>query len=104
MKTCEWCGESFDYQEAEDQFEAEYCTKSYANFRKCLCGKCAIEAFEDMVDGVYYEICEKCGKTFDYMEDDGEFYNHLDWADGVRLDSFSDILCCDCALRELDKD
>ena len=102
MKKCEWCGNEFDLSEAEDEFESGHPGLSYKNIRKCLCGSCAIDAINDMVDGIYFERCEKCGKKFDYIVDSSEFerYNSLS-----LIDFWEDqILCCDCALKEAESE
>lgn len=56
------------------------------------------------MDGVYYETCEKCGKTFDVIVDKGDL-----WRDDISLyDCWNDdILCADCArdyVEHLDSD
>lgn len=59
MPKCEWCGKSYDKSDAESIFSMGTFCLSYANVRKNLCGECAIQAIEDEVDGIYYEICEE---------------------------------------------
>lgn len=97
MSKCEWCGNDFDPREAEEQFCSEYENLSYSQIRKCLCGDCAIQVIEDEVDGVYFENCEKCGCTFDLIEDQDRF---TDMTDGGDLQDYwsNGIICCDCAL------
>ena len=103
MAICEWCGETFDPEEAEEYFNDYMGLLSYEHITKCLCGKCAVEAIEGEVPDVYYVTCEKCGKTFDYCEDYGEFA----WTVSPERESrlfdywYDQILCCECAL-ELD--
>lgn len=92
-KICEWCGKSFDPDDAEMFFDVPYL--SYDNFRICLCGECATQAIEDEVDGVYFETCEKCGATFDYVIDAARFSTKYDSHLTGEWDSR--ILCCDCA-------
>ncbi len=106
MKKCEWCGNEFDVEEAEDIFEDETFMLSYQSVKKCLCGNCAVEAIKDAVDGVYFETCEKCGKEFDLFEDEMEFANQFDWFNGMVLRDYwkEQILCADCALEEVYKD
>mgnify|MGYP002626828949 CR=1 FL=1 len=106
MAKCEWCGKSFDTDEAEDYFESETWLLSYGNVKKCLCGECAVQAIEDQVDGVYFETCEKCGKTLDLIEDEGTFDNHFPWYNGTRLRDHwdSQILCAECAIDEIESD
>ena len=103
MFTCEWCGESFDRNEAEDYFEIETALP-YSNIKKCLCGKCAVEAITEEIDGVYFETCEKCGKTFDLIVDIGTFRNHFPWYNGTGLRDHWEpqILCAECAIDEID--
>lgn len=99
---CEYCGSSFDTQEAEDYFEDECYILSYCNFRKRLCGKCAVDAIEDMQEGMYYEQCERCGKTFDLM---GNEYFSKDGStiDGSTIRDYWDdqILCYECVLDDI---
>ena len=104
MAICEYCGIKFDKEEAESYFISEYGMLSYDNIKKCLCGKCAVEAIEDSENGVYYEHCEKCGKEFDLAENESKFAEHYPWYNGTRLRDHWDkkILCADCALELLD--
>lgn len=101
MATCEWCGNEFDIQEAEDEFISETFRLSYANIRKCLCGECSVDVINDEVDGVYFEVCEECGREFDLIEAQTEFNNNFSWANGTELRDYWDdkILCSDCALK-----
>lgn len=101
MPKCEWCGKSFDLEDAELEFDSETGILSYSNIKKCLCGACAIEAIEMDVDGVYFETCEKCGKTFDLIIDKSNYSNHLSWDNGTNIyDQWNDeILCADCAIE-----
>lgn len=100
MAKCEWCGAIFDTTEAEYFFESEEPGLSYKRFRTCLCGKCAVEAIETSVDGVYFEICEKCGKTFDLIEDEGTFNSYQGYI-GAELRDFwnGQNICADCAME-----
>lgn len=99
MEVCEWCGKSYDPEEAEEEFFDEITSVSYPeNLKKCLCGKCAIEAFFDEVDGVFYEKCEKCGKEFDIMEAKGDFYNYTEDADIFDIWNEYGNLCADCSI------
>ena len=104
MAICECCGNEFDKKEAESYFISECGMFSYDNFKKCLCGKCAVDAIEDCENYVYYEKCEECGKEFDLAEDESRFAEHFPWYNGTRLRDHWDnkILCADCALELLD--
>ncbi len=104
MAKCEWCGEAFDRDEAEDFFETKTRLLSYANVKKCLCGNCAVQAIEDQADGVYFETCERCGKTFDLIKDESEFSSHFPWYNGTELRDHWDnqILCAECAIDAVD--
>lgn len=106
MAKCEWCGASFDPEEAADYFESETRLLSYSNFTKCLCGKCAVELIEDKVDGVYFETCEKCGKTFDLFDEESSFDNHFPLYNGTELRDHwdSQILCADCAIESIESE
>lgn len=100
MPKCDWCGTKFNKSEATEIFESEYAFYAYNNFHKCLCGPCAIQAIAEEVSGVYYETCEECGKTFDYIEDSAEFENQVDGT--VLIDYWNPhILCCECAMKEI---
>jgi len=103
MPRCDWCGEKFDKEYADDFFSSETFTFSYSSFRKCLCGSCAVKAIEDEVDGVYFETCEECGKEFDPFDDNSEFRRHFNWYDTMDLWEFwkDKILCGDCAVDVL---
>ena len=104
MAVCEWCGKEFDVDFDGDTFEMET-NLCYQNLRKCLCGDCAIQAIDDEVDGIYYETCERCGKTFDLIEDMGRFDSNFPWYNGTRLRDHwrSEILCADCAIDDVEK-
>lgn len=104
MNQCEWCSTTFDPEEADEYFTIETWLLSYNNVRKCLCGKCAVEAIESKVDGVYFETCEHCGRTFDLIEDESTFDNHFSWANGTSLRDYweDQILCADCAIDVAD--
>lgn len=106
MPKCEWCGTVFDLDEAESIFTSETYCLAYENITKCLCGNCAVQAIEDEVDGVYYETCEKCGKSFDLIEESAEFDRNFSWENGTSLrDYWNDqIICCDCALSKIEND
>ena len=101
MDKCEWCGENFDPEEAEDYFESETLL-SYSNLRKTLCGECAVKAIHSMIEDVYFEKCDQCGKIFDLITEESEFAGHFPWYNGTDLrrhwDLENKILCADCAL------
>lgn len=101
MAKCENCGKKFNEVDAEEYFEMETCLE-YSRLAKCLCGKCAVQAIEDDDEGVYFETCERCGKTFDLAAEKAEFSSHFSWFDGLSLTSFNEYLCADCALEEVD--
>lgn len=106
MNICVWCNEKFEKQEAECFFEGEILGLVYRNIRKCLCGKCSVEAIEDEVDGVYFETCEVCGVEFDLIEESAEFSKHFtDYSGTVLRDYWNpNIVCCDCALRQVSEE
>ncbi len=104
MAVCEQCGKEidFDFDRAEFESETNLC---YDNLRKCLCGECAVQAIDDEEDGVYFETCEKCGKTFDLIEAIGQFDEYFHWCGGTTLRDHwdSEILCADCAIDDVEK-
>ena len=107
MDTCSRCGKEFDSYDARDFFESETFKLSYDNFNCCLCGDCAVEVIEDKEEGLYYESCEKCGKTFDLIRDESEYESHYSSYNGTDLidcwGEYNQVLCAECAL-ELDEE
>lgn len=97
-KICEYCGKEFDAEDARDIFEMEM-LKNYDYLTKCLCAECAIEAINDMHDGIYYEICEKCGSRFNPFADELELQRQTGDS-GAEIDMFGEYLCLDCSLNE----
>lgn len=106
MKICEWCNEEFAIEDAGEIFEMEMWGLLYRNIRKCLCDKCAVKAIEGEVDGIYYEICEECGKEFDLMKESMEFDNYFSTCNGTRLRDYwnPSIVCFDCALKQIEEE
>lgn len=108
MPICEMCGKSFDLEEAEESFESDNWLLSYSNIKRCLCGECATNTIEDQADGVYYETCERCGKTFDLITAEGFFSSHFPWYNGTDLRDYWDkkqlILCAECAINDAEND
>lgn len=93
-KICDYCGKEFDEQDARDIFEAEI-PKNYDYLTKSLCAECAIEAIDDMDDGIYYEVCDNCGSRFDPFAAERELQRQTgDY--GAEIDN----LCLDCSLDE----
>ncbi len=107
MPVCEWCGRNFDRAEAAEIFECERSPFMYSNIHKCLCGDCAISAIENMVEDVYFETCEKCGKEFDCITNAGRFSDNFSPESAGLFDCWTlgkgQILCCDCALENIDE-
>lgn len=99
MAKCEWCGKTFDVDEARDDFECET-GLSYDNLALCLCGDCAIDAIDDEADGVYFETCEECGNRFDLFEEQSKFENGPNDYGSLRDYWDEKILCADCAIEE----
>ena len=106
MPICEWCGNDFDLVEAENEFESGTYLLSYDNLDKCLCGSCAIEAIEEMADGVYFETCQRCSTRFDLIEEESRFSSMLALSAGTSLRDYwkGDVLCADCAIQEANAD
>lgn len=95
---CECCGREFLQEDADYEFSQEFPTRNYDYLNQSLCGSCAINLYNDQVDGIYNETCEKCGKEFDYFEEDS-LYRSLTKLD-IGLEDLSRILCCDCGLEQ----
>lgn len=104
MAKCKWCGKRFDPDDAEDIFVRSVSGLAYSNFKVALCGDCAVQAIEDKADGIYFETCEECGKTFDLFEEESEFNDHFPWYNGTELRDHWDpkILCAECAINTID--
>lgn len=100
MPKCVYCGRNFDKEEAEDYFEIETCLE-YSRLTIRLCGECAVQVIESEEEGVYFETCERCRKTYDPAVDKVEFERHLSWDDGLSFTSFNEYLCAECALEEI---
>ena len=114
MPKCEICNEVFDRKEAEGIFIEETFLLSYDNIKRCLCGSCAVELAESgFNEGDYIEICEECGKEYDYCTAQYEYMKaleerHFDTINGncdIRdtWDDANQILCSDCAIKWFDE-
>ena len=101
MEICVQCGRAFEEWEAESDFDNgadASIAVSYSQLHRCLCGKCAIEAY---ANGDYLETCECCGKEF-YPEDEiSDFKRQVSHkvADANMYEH--GILCADCAAEKL---
>ncbi len=106
MAICECCGKEYDPSEAEDNFDSEAWLLSYHNIRRSLCGECALEGLETYEEDTYFETCERCGKTFDFIKERSRFDSYFTWYSGTELRDYWEkgILCCDCALEEVPED
>lgn len=103
MAKCRKCGCSFDKNDAEEQFDNAYRLFSYNCFKHTLCFNCSRDVIEEEEPGEYFDICERCGKTFDYAEESILFYeneNNLSLTDMWD----NEILCASCALDDLNED
>jgi hypothetical protein len=103
MPVCENCGKSFDYDEEYNEFLSETYLLEYDNVEGCLCASCAIKAIDGYEDGVYFEVCEGCGKNFDFVSENGRFQNYYDGID-IREGWTDGIYCADCALKKFEKE
>lgn len=97
MKKCDWCGAIFEESQAEKAFMQKYRYLYYPRLRVRLCAACAVTAFENYREDIYYDTCDECGKKFDYTVENDRFFAvtgmplHAAWRGGV--------LCRQCALR-----
>ena len=90
---------NFNEEDAAETFENE-CLLKYERIRKYLCGDCAVQAIEDLVEDVYYETCDRCRKTFDLIEEEYEFEQMVS---GTTLRDYwnPSILCAECTKKEI---
>ncbi len=99
MKMCKRCGDSFKKKEAEIVFSEAIISLSYKeNVKKCICGECAVQAFEDEDDGIFFETCNECGKYFDVMEEKGKFYDYTDDINLFDVWFMHGESCAECAI------
>ena len=98
MPRCELCKEEYDPDEAKAFFDgASYNgLLIYENVRPNFCGRCALKAVkEEEWDGVYFEECELCGKTFDLVDEEFSYDRGL----LAAWDRHEKILCASCASK-----
>ena len=111
MPKCERCGKYFDELDTRMELYNSYSyPMEYDNVDKCLCDECFREAMDDCESGVYHEVCEDCGKTFDFGSAKSEFLSivsHFYKDVDLTLEDVcgnGKILCCDCALGYVDSE
>ena len=93
MKKCERCGVLFDSSEETDKFMME-CALDYNSVTECICAECASNALNENEEGVYLEICSKCGCKYDPVEAECTFTDRFpDTANSI----WSLVMCADCA-------
>ena len=103
MPICDRCGKEFEIEDAEWEFTSGVYANhpvSYERLSQCLCGQCAIEAYESE-DGTYTEICEDCGKAFEPISEEYSFEMEVSSeVDGADMYA-EGIHCAECAARRL---
>ena len=100
---CEYCGKEIDDPDWEEgTLIEEYCHLDYYSMKKHLCGECAIQAFEDKVDGIFVDHCEECGKEFDVVDEYCQYENQTEDSIFSNWEHFDKILCADCAYEKWD--
>lgn len=104
---CEICGKIFNKDDEREEFEIEM-PLNYDYFKKNLCAKCAIEVIENKVSGIYFEICENCGKEYDFIEDNSKFESRYtdEYGNYATISDLTNdkLLCLDCAIDEYEKE
>lgn len=71
MARCPRCNKEFDRDEADYLFSGEYFGLNYDRLSEPLCFDCARSAMEAEEPGIYTEVCEQCGSTFDFFRAKG---------------------------------
>lgn len=104
---CEICGKIFNKDDEREEFEIEM-PLNYDYFKKNLCAKCAIEVIENKVSAIYFEICENCGKEYDFIEDNSKFESRYtdEYGNYATISDLTNdkLLCLDCAIDEYEKE
>lgn len=103
MAVCALCGNQFEEKDAKTEFERLTWRLHYEKLRRPLCGSCAVHAIERRKEGLYFETCGKCGKTFDLAVDERDFEHTFQWDHSKTLRDCwgKQVLCCDCAAAGL---
>ena len=100
---CEMCGKQYDPLSEVEEDDFDRFLLSYDNVSDRLCGKCADEVIENMIEGYYFETCEVCGKKFDYVIAKAEY--ETAYPDLFFEDSWEGrIRCLDCAIEFYEKE
>lgn len=95
MAICSRCGCEYD----EDDINMIHADVS--RIPVDMCQDCLDDAYDDGEYGLFYDTCERCGKSFDVMEEKDDYDSSISGgANGIEFDSFDQILCADCALVE----
>ena len=104
MALCEWCGNVIDEDEVNDFCDETGIWTDY--IKKELCKDCLEQAWEDDVDGIFYDKCEECGCEFDIIEANSYFNSDSSVGDLYRSDvedKKGKTLCASCALGYIDE-
>lgn len=102
---CKRCGELFDVEETKYEFENET-LKNYDFLKIKLCANCAIDAIRMQEGGIYYDYCDKCGKSYDPIVDESRFeeLHTNEYGTYANIgDMTNEQLCLDCAIDEYNK-
>ncbi len=100
---CEYCNKEIDDPSWEEgTLIIEYPHLDYTAMKKKLCGECAINAFEDRVDGIFFDHCEECGKEFDVVDEYCQYENRVEDSIFSNWEHFGKILCACCAYEKWD--
>lgn len=95
---CEYCGKSYTLGSARSIFNAECPLFDYDNIRPNYCGECAKEAvFEDYATDTYFTTCTKCGREFDYGQEEANFRDMYPDLDLTGCWFEYGICCAECA-------
>lgn len=68
-----------------------------------MCQDCLDETYDMGETGLFYDTCERCGKSYDVFEEKDTYDNQWIGAGKRAFDDFDEVLCSDCAIQEMER-